>query len=1177
MYISKLSLTGFKSFLKKTKIVFDQGVTCIVGPNGCGKTNIVDAIRWVIGEQKSRILRADRNVDMIFNGSESRRPANFAEVSLTIHNVSGKMPIDYSDVLITRRVFRNGDSEYLINKTPCRLKDITDLFIDTGMGANAYSVLELKMVEDILSETPQERRQLFEEAAGINKYHQQRESTLRKLDATKEDLVRVEDIIGEVETKVRSLKRQLRRYKQYQKTSEKLVNAEVKLASRQVYDLRQEQQPLKNKLEEKNTRIEEIDEKIEAESQELTSNRKKFDQVEEKLEQKKARLEEQKNSRNQLESDTRVLKEKQNNIELDIKRLKEEVKELDSNISSAKNRVSESEKEANNIRSKLDQMNAEYEKVADEHKQVEQKHEKVEQELQELQEQRYELVKEVSEITASQNHLKENIQERKKELDEITDKISRAKKKIKDLKNSKEKNVAAIENLQKEIKFQEQELQSEQDKSKELEEKENSLIADKRKLESKLDQLNNKIEFYSNLIQSREGFKPAVKYVLNNIDDFPGIKGALSELIYTDGDYNKAIESYLSEISELIVAESRDAAIRVIDQLKKKDKGKITIIPMDMNLDPSPDHDIKDAEPLAPHVKCSSELKDLKDTIFGDVFLCSDDNFEELLRSGKFDTRVLVTQSGKIYNKGFITGGKESSDNLLIGRHDKLSSFEQKYDELDFELEDLKAELESVQERKKGNSKRIKELTRDIESREKKINEKEKLKNNQENEIYRYETDLKRWNERKVNIKVAIENFQNKLHSDSPGLEKLESQIEELDQNIEIKKDELSSIEDDLNKKNRALQNARVEKVDLKNKLRNATNNKKAAQGSIKKFKRKIDENKKNISEKNRKNKEISKKVQSNTLELEKVKEKLDKYKDEVNNINGKYQNLRKKIQSLNENILTLRQSKEYLSEEIKQLELKLSDFHSREKEIVTVLSKKYEKDIIDPLEESELPELEKAEKKVERLKRKLERIGTVNMEVQDEYEKEAERLSFLQEQRDDLVESRESLNEIIAEIDEVAREKFMSTFEQIKENFQSIFNIFFKGGEADLKLLGDDPLNSKIEIFARPGGKKLRSIRMLSAGEKTLTAIALVFGIYQVKPSPFCILDEVDAPLDDPNTRRFLQMIDSFSDDTQFIIVTHNKITMEAADNLYGVTMSEKGVSQIVSAKMEKEFAGIV
>ncbi|MCF7740375.1 MAG: hypothetical protein K9N00_01145, partial [Candidatus Marinimicrobia bacterium] len=688
----------------------------------------------------------------------------------------------------------------------------------------------------------------------------------------------------------------------------------------------------------------------------------------------------------------------------------------------------------------------------------------------------------------------------------------------------------------------------------------------------------NKIDFYSELIQNKEGFEPAVKFILDNRDDFPGIKGALSELIYTDQKYYQAIEAYLSDLSELIVAEDKQAALKSIKKLEQMDKGRVTIIPMNLKINGKMQNgQINEAEALAPQVKCRNEMKPIKNFIFSDVYFCDDQNFDELVKSPDFDNKVLVTEQGRISNNGFLTGGEQASGNLLVGREDQLNEFEKQYDQLSFEHEDLEGELSTLNQRKKQIKNKLQNLSSSIEKTKNQIRKNEKQKDQLDNKIYRLDTELKSWNEKRVNLKVTIKNFKNKLKTDSPGLEKLQNQITDLDNKIGDKKEELKLIEEQLNKQNTALQNARVERVNLKNKLRNAKENEKAALKSIRKFQQKKETDKQKIETRKKNKKELSQKIQKNTLELEKVEKEVKKYKDKVYNISQKYRQKRKKIQSLNEEMLKKRQSREYLSDEIKKLELKLSDYRSKQKEIKAVLAKQYEKKIIDPLDDQELPELEKAEKKVERLKKRLEKIGTVNMEVKDEYEKESERLSFLEEQRDDLVESRESLQQIIEEIDEVAREKFMTTFEQIKENFQSIFNIFFKGGEADLKLLGDDPLDSKIEIFARPGGKKLRSIRMLSAGEKTLTAIALVFGIYQVKPSPFCILDEVDAPLDDANTRRFLEMIDSFSDNTQFIIVTHNKITMSAADNLYGVTMAEKGVSQIVSTKMEEEIQQLI
>ncbi len=1174
MYISKLSLYGFKSFLKKSEIHFGSGITSVVGPNGCGKTNIVDAIRWVIGEQKSSILRTDRITDVIFNGTSTRRPLNLAEVSLIIHNISGRIPIEYTDIMITRRIYRNGESEYFINKNLCRLKDITDLFIDTGMGANAYSIIELKMIENILSENLEERKRLFEEAAGVNKYRVQRKAAIRKLDATRDDLVRLNDIIIEVESKVKSLRKQLRRYEKYQEVTQKLVDAEVVLASRRVLNIKNNLDPIASDIKEKESRFQKIVNELEKKENSWKSRQKLFEEKEKFFQEKNIELDKLKSERNKFQTEDLLLKERYRNISQTISRLEKDINSLGENISYSEDREIELQNEYNDIESKLAEKQVEFQEISTEHQKIESLFKNIDEEIQSLQDERYSFFRKQAEYSARYNSLRENISQREKELKSIKEQIEK--------QTSAEKSISqTITDITEKIKIFKEELEKYKEAGKKEKNRNLNLINEERNLtdtlrgiESEQDKLFNLIQFYSGIIQSKEGYSPGLQYVLDNLQDFPGIKGALSDLISVDSKYYLSLESVIKDISRLLVADNRSSAVSSLNKLESLGKGKVSIIPLDVILQIDKTENVfnDEIQPLEKYIKCDKYLENLKEFLFHDIYICEDAKFNDLINDQKLNGIGIVSNKGKYKDSnGFFTGGSEFSEsNVLIGRSEKLIELKEKYKSVSNRQNKLKSELDKIRGAIEIFISAQKELENNANSIEEKIRfQVDNLREN-EQKLIQCESIQEALNENKIALKVALENFNEKLQKDIPEKSILGDKISKFDTDIEGKRGKSDKIKGYLNEISQRLQNERIELINLENRFKNIIDNQGAIKRSIDDLNKKRDYSIQERDKNELLKSDIASKIELNKVEVEKVNNKVLIVEGEVDELKSSYQNIRSEIQLINEDLFNLRHEKEQLSEKLKILELESSKYSASESEIRSVLLEKYNRTISDELS-GELPLEEEAQRIVNRYKKKLEMIGMVNMAVKDEYEEEASRLSFLVEQRDDLVESEKGLKEVIVQIDNIAREQFLEVFEKIRHNFQSTFEIFFGGGEADVKLVGDsDPLESQIEIWACPGGKKMRSLKMLSAGEKALTAIALLFGIYQVKPSPFCILDEVDAPLDDENVKRFINVIKTFAQKTQFIIITHNKLTMSIADILYGVTMAEKGVSQIVSVKLE-------
>lgn len=1173
MYISNLTLYGFKSFLKKSEIRFGKGITSIVGPNGCGKTNIVDAIRWVIGEQKSSVLRADRITDVIFNGTATRRPLNFTEVSLTIHDVGGKVPIAYSDVEISRRLYRNGESEYFINRNLCRLKDIVDLFIDTGMGANAYSIIELKMIEDILSETPEERKRLFEEAAGVNKYRIQRKAALRKLESTRDDLLRLNDIINEVDQNVKNLKRQITRYEKYQETTQKLINAEVLLASRKIFDLAEKQAPILGDIDTKQKILEKVNRELAAKETLWQKQQNVLNTTEAELQTKRSELDTLRANQAKLEATGLLLGEQLRNNALNINRLKAALEAARKNLESAdQHRVAIGQELTVNARA-LEEKRQAFKLAGEAQLEIENNFKKYNAELQELQDERFKIFREQAEQAARYSSLGENISQREKELQSLIEQIA--------VQTENQTSLAtAVAELREKVGLLnsnhdqiEKTIQQESATQQTLTDRENQIRDELRLCESSFDKLNNQVQFYDSIIHSKEGFAPGLQFVLDNPAEFPGIKGALSDLISVDPNYYLAVEAVIKDISRLLIAADRQTALETLKKLNSLGKGRVSIIPLDAKFHTTPQKPVgNNLQPLLQLVKSDKQLDNLKEMLFGNVYSCSDDRFEEFIKDPALEPYSIVTDRGRFRDaNGWFSGGAEhSAANILVGRQERLDEYQKELHSVAKKKSALVEKLKAVQAEIQQHSEIRAKLNRDRQENENELRKLNDVLRATESRQVQAAGSLATLNNQKVNLTTAIASFKERLAKETPGQTNVDSQLAQMDQQLAAKKAEVDQIRLALDEHNRILQNLRVELIGFENTARNLAEEQTALEGNKKNNLEQIERSRAELTIEEAEKVKLEENLTANKKASAESVTLVKKVEAEYNQIQQKYHALRQANDALNAEIFNLRHSKEQTGDELKRLELSNTQYSASQNEIRSVLWEKYNK---TPLEEkpADLTEETQARQTVERLKHSLEQIGMVNMAVKEEYEQEYTRWKFLKDQRDDLVSSEKGLMEVIEQIDQIARDQYLDIVNKIRTNFKSTFDVFFGGGEADLRLIGsEDPLEAEIEIWACPGGKKMRSLRMLSAGEKALTAIALLFAIYQVKPSPFCILDEVDAPLDDENIRRFTNVIRTFSENTQFIVVTHNKSTMAIADALYGITMAEKGVSQIVSVKLE-------
>ena len=1173
MYISELKMHGFKSFAKKEVLKLSQGVTTVVGPNGCGKTNIVDAIRWVLGEQKSSVLRGGKMEDVIFNGAENMKPLSVCDVTLTVHNNKGKLPIEYNDIEIGRRVYRNGESEYTINKTPCRLKDINDLFIDTGMGSDAYSVIELKMIEQILSENGDDRRRMFEEASGINKYRKQRKSTLRKFDATRFDLERINDVISEVEQKVHGLELQLKRFKRHENLTHQLREKDIELAFLKVDKYQNIMSPLEQEIKDYNHLKSSKTDKSSQYEEVLEKNRLIYKEQEDELNALQSKLLTLTENRQEVRQNILIWTEKGNSTSLSIERGKTDYKTNNQRLAILSKEDESFIEESEKLQNDLDLALSSYKNKKEELDKIEKKYHEELKYLDQVQNERWNHQK-----TIASN---KSMYDRTKNL--INDKTSNAaifSKKIFELKKESKQISSTIKSLeQKQLKIdnnyleEKKELTEIQKKLQTLIDQQQEYIKNNNSLIVKIESLNDQARFYEELIESNEGFPEGTQYVLENPKVFPGVLGTVADMFQVEEEYRDALENGLGELSHCLITKDKKTGLSTLEKALENNAGDLTIIPLKEAIAykvklkslPKSDNVIALASQL---VKTDKKLSPLADYILGDLIVVSD--LKHAANDKKLEGWRLVDLNGTYSGKNLVIKSRQVSEHgNLIGRRNKLEIISE-------QLAHSKSE-----EKKTITSQAL--IEKKIDSSRIELNKKQELIKNSESQLSQLDSSLMKNHLNQTQILESLGNLKNELAETEKVLNDSQLSLKKIEPGIQKAEKLVSSFQEKINKANQnvldqgksrdfqqqILQDARVEMVNIESKNDNIVYKSNSAKEQIKTIEKIqseiIEEEKKMILLK----KEYSQNIENGEKKLTETNAELQKQKSIIDLKQSVFRDTYDSIDKIQTKIKLEQKDRESILENLKLSEFKLNELKQKIEIVREQIKERYDtsipkKLIVDHVEDE-------LSYQVDKIQRSLDNIGPVNMAVQDEYNEDSERLSHLRRQRDDLVESEENLRDTIQKIDRIARKKFQETFKLISKNYKKLFNLFFEGGYGALRLVGDpDPLEADIVIDAQPPGKRNTSLRLLSSGEKALTAISLLFSIYQVKPSPYCILDEVDAPLDDINIHKFTKVLKQFADETQFIVVTHNKLTMEIANHMYGVTQEKKGVSKLVSVSFD-------
>ena len=1179
MYLAKLQIKGFKSFARKTELVFNDGITAIVGPNGCGKTNIIDAIRWVLGEQKPGVLRGERMDNVIFSGTQRVKPQAMAEVSLTIQNTRGVLPVEYSEVVVTRRLYRSGESEYLLNKTPCRLKDVQDLFMDTGMGPDSYSVIELKMIESILSNNAEERLRLFEEAAGINKYKQHRRATIKKLEATEVDLNRVNDIIAEVEHNVNSLKRQVSKAERYKKLTMEIEALDIRIASLEYTNILKELQPLKKQLDQKEkdwqanrtelSREEATVEKLKAEiltlEEHLSNLRREIEQVMELIHNK--------------ENDIAVNQERQRSFNEKVDRYQKEKVQAKKRQEILTTHLQQSRPKLVSLQEKLDSLKMKFRLKSQELDEAEKVLVRRRLEVNNSRLQLIELLKEIGEGEKKRNHLESQIvhlKGRKRQLGDENARLSEGIQTLQqELKKRHEEEVKLnqeVENLRQLCEQKQQELEQEHQTGEVLRER----ILNVR---NALDALERQRSFLQNLIELKGGYTESTRLLAQHQSEFEGLLGLFGDLISAPKAYRPAIEAIAGDIAQYFIVEKMEQMPPILDFLQQHHSGQVTFLILERiptsETTETPLIEVPGVIGLASaFVKADQRLQPLVRFVFGEYLIVKN---QDVLRNLTGDSSLnVVTLEGEVFTRtGILRSGWYDTGRRLsqIGKNEQLQ-------EIELEMQSLHQKLKDMEEEKKNHQEKLLHITTELENFQKQLKEKEAIYLQQRIEAAQKQTALDKSRENLDSNQKEMSAIEDQIANSQQTLTQLKPQLDELIQRrrrheaeVQPLQDKLEELENQRNRLADEVHQLNLNVVRTTAEYHNLQQEIQRLERTVSDLERTINSQAREIEEAKQEIQRLSEMLATDEKALTELHERHKLLQSQQQQRQKNHNALRERLQKRETILKETRRAGDSSADFLRTFKVRITELEAQATHLRDKIKEKYGVEITS-VEAKETEDLSVLRQDLEKLQQRLRTFGPVNLLAVEDYQKESERLSFLQKQREDLVEAKSTLMETISIINKTAREKFENVFEQIRSNFRTNFQIFFEGGEGDLQIRfnPEDPLEAEISILVRPKGKELGSLALLSSGEKALTAIALLFSIYQVKPSPFCVLDEVDAPLDDANLQRFLKVIRNFVSNVQFIIVTHNKVTMSEADYLYGVTMEEEGISKVVSVKLESD-----
>lgn len=1179
MYLKRLELLGFKSFPDKTIIKFTPGVTSIVGPNGCGKTNILDSIRWVLGEQRVSLLRGTKMEEIIFNGTHDVKPLGMAEVTLVIQNNRGVLPTEYSEVQITRRLFRSGESEYLLNKVPCRLKDISDLLMDTGVGSHIYSVIQQDMIEAILSDKADERRFLFEEAAGISKYKNRKKAAMRKLEATEGDLLRLKDIVAEVNTQVNSLRRQMNKAQKYKSLSEELKGWEIFLGKNAVEELQNEKRRLLGERESQSDAKLKQDTDINALSATQEEERKNLTDIDRRLGELSNRIYEKSEAAHAIETDITVLRERRDNSRQLIEKNRLDIEAYKKRREILLEQIAQTENDLKNLEEKLGQLTSEMTSAEQNLTQADDLILNARRERDDLSQKLMSLESRLSAGKTDDSNIKEQKGELEASLatfqqqkadsvrhkEQLAETKANIENKLNTLKTQINESQTRRENLEREISDLDQQLD---DVSGEIFE-----------LTASLEAAEARCHLLREMVTHYEGFSSGVVAVMEDRERWPGLMGTIADSMIPRDGYDEAIEAALGDIAGFMLCRDRSTAEQIIDYLKNESRGKAGLL-ITSNVDilgettrPTLNGDgfIGWADEF---VTVSDDLRALAKLLLSRVAVIKTDGANGIVDQLPPYFTAVTTDGRRFDGKAIISGGAREGLSLL-GRKEKIEQQEQDTNEIKSRLNLAKESRNRITSSLGARQAEIRSVIDALDSLKEEMETNEKELTGNQYEYQTVENDLARFNKNIGELNTKIEALNSRQYSLNLNFDQLAREKSELVKVLDDHDSKTTDLEKASQEAESTYSNLQISQIEMRSRREQLESQIKHTHELI----AEIDSNSDTKAEEIVRAENDIESAGGRIIELERnLKDTFDArtaISDQQTVVRDQHSVIQEGLDTREKEIKTLRHSREEVSDKLHSIEIRIAEIESELRNIVQKMKEEYDIDIQEASAEPPSPEVPAEERanRMHELKERLKDFGAVNLLALEEFDSTRERQEFLTTQMEDLLNAKSTLQSTISKINQTARKLFVETFDKVRANFKQVFEELFTGGEADVRMVNeDDPLESAIEIIARPRGKKLLSIAQMSGGERALTAISLLFAIYLAKPSPFCILDEIDAPLDDANIHRFLRIIKTFSEQTQFIIITHNKITMEAADILYGVTMETPGVSKVVSVRFNEE-----
>ena len=1173
MQLTKLEIKGFKSFGDRVVIHFDQGITGIVGPNGCGKSNVVDAIRWVLGEQKTRALRSDKMENVIFNGTKTRKPTQMAEVSLTFDNTRNLLPTEYSQVTITRRYYRSGESEYELNGVQCRLKDITGLFMDTGIASNSYAIIELKMVDELLNDKEGSRRALFEEAAGISKFKSRKKETLRKLEDTATDLERVEDLLFEIDKNLKSLEKQARQTERYFKLKSEYKEGSIRLARKSISKYTDQFLSLQQQIQNESDRKTSLDARLAEKDSFIEEAKTSLITREKLLVSRQKALNEQVNKIRQQESDKKIknerlrfLTDKRDNLKEQLEMDRQSNERAAFSIKSLQQEQQLAEKQLAETKTLLDEHQEAYQEQQQLTNSVRDESNLANQQYRQLQDRSYQQNKSLEIKQMQLSSLKQEHEKAARDSSEHSSSLAVFEEKMEDLREQLREKEEYLQKLRAQEETLEQRMQELNDT---IGRQKDQIAQNGRKLDAR----QNEYNLTKSLVDNLEGFPEAIRFLKKKTDWGKNVP-LLSDLVSCEEKYRVAIENYLEPYMNHYVVENQEQAFQAVNLLTEAARGRAHFFVLGSlgTFTPAPPFEYSGAVAAKDILDYDPKYKELMQFLFNDVYLAE----ESQISSIEKNSSIFVGLSGKLIRRPYsLTGGSVGMfEGKRIGRAKNL-------DKLKLEIKELQSEqdrLSTDQEKQllelsslKGSTQKsiIEQLQRELNT----LQQEFVTVRTQQEQMARM---LSNQATRKEDIEEQIGSLQEEIVELQPQASEAASQLQSLEGKIAHFHEELQLQNEALQQKSSRFNQQNILFHQQENKLNSLLQEIGFKQTAFESSQQRISKNKMQLEESEGEIEALLEKNEigdEDLLEMYREKENVEKA---VNEAEQDYYNVRGQIDTFEKESRELQRQRESSQALMMELQNKQNENKLHLSNIKERLSVEFEVEAEALMEESHEEEEaseEQLKEMVKSAREKLDRIGPINPMAMEAYEEIKERHTFITNQKKDLAEAKDSLMNTIEQIDTAAKEAFLLAFYQIKENFINVFrSLFTEEDDCDLKLTDpENPLESPIEIMAKPKGKRPLTINQLSGGEKTLTATSLLFSIYLLKPAPFCIFDEVDAPLDDANIDKFNNIIRKFSKDSQFIIVTHNKRTMASTDIMYGVTMLEMGVSRVVPVDLRE------